>query len=143
MNWFSRPHRFNGPLFNAQTPANKMPQLIALALGLGLGIQAFSMTYPRWGTSKSESGEKRMRMVNVEAVRPLCISHAESEFRQGVEIYLGSWSRRSNDRSTLFWGFVANTRNGFDIPVSYRGVCIAKSDGRGGARIHIADLQPD
>ena len=143
MNWFTRPHWLNGQLSNVQTRAKKLPQWIALGLGLGLGMQGCNMT-PGWiEKSKLESAEKRMRMVNVGAVRPLCISHAESDFRQGVEIYLDSWSRRSNDGSTLFWGFVANTLNGFDIPVSYRGVCVAESDGRGGVKIHIADLEPD
>jgi hypothetical protein len=141
MNWFNRPHCFNGRLFNTQTLATAIPLLIVLAFGAGLAIQAFSMTHAVW-TEKSarDSVSKQLR---AEAVRPLCVSHAESNFRYGVEIYLDSQSRTSSDGLTLFWPFDANTRNGFDIPVTYHGVCIAESDGRGGTKIHITNVEQD
>ena len=144
MNWFNRPHWFNGRLFNTQTPATTIPFLIVLAFGAGLAIQAFSMTHAVWTEeSARESARKQLHWINAEAVRPLCVSHAESNFRYGVEIYLDSQSRTSSDGSTLFWPFDANTRNGFDIPVSYHGLCIAESDGHGGTKTHIANVEQD
>lgn len=116
---------------------------IGLFLALGVGVSIYAHFHPDW----EEQGEQqdaleRAHQVRQDAVDKLCESYAESEFvGRPVQVSFDYSPNFSDDHSSLYWGFDAETLNRYDIAVKYRGVCVADSDGRGGAKVHISMLK--